>query len=97
MLYCNGCGRSFNTRGYTLHVQRTANSACHSAYHEQEVVASLELDAMLRQRREYDREEPPNAQEVVDNEIEMDDSIGGEDSDVYNEDGETSGDEEEGL
>ena len=103
MIYCNGCGRSFNTRGYTLHVQRTASSACRSAYHEQEVVASLELDAMWsgpsRQRRN-NCEEPSNAQETVDNEIEMGDGIGengGDDDNEYDDDGETSSDEEEGL
>ena len=39
MVYCTGCGREFTASGYTSHVARTLNSACHTAY-------SQEMDAL---------------------------------------------------
>jgi len=44
MVVCIGCLQSFSLHGYSQHVRRTGNAACHHAYHEAEVAAELEAD-----------------------------------------------------
>src|SRR6266576_1848639 len=36
MVVCIGCLQSFSLHGYSQHVRRTGNAACHHAYHEVE-------------------------------------------------------------